>query len=116
MRIKIPRLLVTAWDYFGDVVNVPVFTMPRCPWHPQWHCASCGTVTDNKDWCDCTRYGNPSHQKLTLEGWKVLRIDILLAIMFCICVGYYYWTEGWYMALLGGVTFVFLAMCALWLF
>jgi len=116
MKIRIPRRLVSAWDIFCDVVNVPVFTMPHRPWHPQWHCASCGTVTDDKDWCDCTRYGNPSHQKLTLEGWKVLRIDILLVIMFCLCVGYYYWTDGWYMALLGGVTFVFFAMCALWLF
>ena len=115
MKIRIPRRLVAAWDIFGDLVNVPVFTIPNS-WPRQWHCAACGTVTSDKDWCDCTRYGNPSHQKLTLEGWKVLRIDIMLAAAFLFCVGYYYYEGGWLRALAGGLLFIFLAMCALWVF
>ena len=47
---------------------------------------------------------------------EVLRIDIILAFAFLFCVGWYYATSGWYMALVGGVAFVFFAMCALWLF
>ena len=49
-------------------------------------------------------------------SFEVLRIDIILAFAFVFCVGYYYATSGWYMALVGAVAFVFFAMCALWLF
>ena len=115
MNIRIPRWLVAAWNTFGGWVNVPVFKVPY-PWPRRWHCSSCGTITRDKDWCDCTRYGHPSHQNLTLQGWEVLRIDIILAAAFVFCVGYYYITSGWYMALAGGVAFVFFAICALWLF
>jgi hypothetical protein len=115
MNIRIPRWLVTAWDAFGYWANVPVFTIPKT--RPrQWHCASCGTITPDKSWCDCTRYGNPAHQSLTLQGWDVLRIDIIIAVAFVLCVSWYYFTSGWYMALVGGLAFVFFALCALWLF
>lgn len=81
MKIRIPRRLVAAWDFFCDAVNVPVFTV-----------------------------------KFRSHRHDVLRIDILLAILFCICVGWYYIVDGWFAALVGGLTFVFFAMCALWMF
>jgi hypothetical protein len=81
MKIRIPRWFISAWDIFGDWVNVPV-----------------GTV------------------KFRSKRYNVLRIDIIIAAAFLFCVGWYYATSGWYMALVGGVAFVFFAMCALWLF
>ena len=49
-------------------------------------------------------------------SFEVLRIDIIVAVAFCFCVGWYYVTSGWYMAMVGGLAFIFFAMCALWLF
>jgi hypothetical protein len=47
--------------------------------------------------------------------WRVRRIDVLLAVAFVFCVSYYYWTAGWYTALIGALSFTMFAMIALWL-
>jgi hypothetical protein len=48
------------------------------------------------------------------EHHDIRRIDILLVLVGLIVVIYYGYTSGWRGALLGGVLYVFIAMCALW--
>jgi hypothetical protein len=45
---------------------------------------------------------------------EVRRIDVLLAFGFIACVGWYAMMGGWQGALLGGLTYVFVALIALW--
>lgn len=47
---------------------------------------------------------------------RVTRIDVLLAGLGVVCVGYYYWTSGWLGALAGGLLYVMMMMIALWMF
>ena len=46
----------------------------------------------------------------------IRRIDVLLTILFVVCVSYYGSTSGWLGALAGGLMFIFIAMTALWFF
>ena len=48
-------------------------------------------------------------------NFQVLRIDIMIACNFLICIGWYGYTSGLMGALTGGTMFVFLLICALWI-
>jgi hypothetical protein len=45
---------------------------------------------------------------------ELRRIDVMVTYGFVACVGWYYFTGGWKGALVGGVTYIFVAMVALW--
>jgi hypothetical protein len=47
--------------------------------------------------------------------WKVRRIDVLLAIGFVGCVGWYGYTMGWRGALMGGIMYLVMMAVALWI-
>ena len=51
----------------------------------------------------------------TLWRFDVLRIDVIIALFFVLCVGWYGYTSGWMGALTGGLAFIFVAMCAQWM-
>jgi len=48
--------------------------------------------------------------------WRldVRRLDIIQAILFAFCVGWYGYTQGPMGALTGALFYIFLVMCALW--
>jgi hypothetical protein len=47
--------------------------------------------------------------------WRfVRRIDIILAIGFVFCVGWYGYTTGWQGAAMGGILYLAIAAMALW--
>ena len=46
---------------------------------------------------------------------RVLRIDIILAVLFVFCVAYYWYTTGWAGAVTGGLLFIFIMMCVQWI-
>jgi hypothetical protein len=50
------------------------------------------------------------------RSFVIRRIDVLTAVLFVVCTGYYGWTSGWLGALAGGLMFIFLAMAAVWFF
>ena len=76
MKIRIPDLLVRAWDRMGDWTNVPLWARGR---------------------------------------FEIRRIDIILALGFIGCVGWYGYTTGWQGAVMGGVLYLCVAAIALWL-
>lgn len=46
---------------------------------------------------------------------ELRRLDIAVGCSFLFCVTYYWFIWGWLGALKGGMLFIFIAMCALWL-
>ena len=46
---------------------------------------------------------------------ELRRIDVMLAILFVMCVGYYGVFYGWQQAVIGGAMFILFAMVALWM-
>jgi len=42
-------------------------------------------------------------------------IDIIMVIMFIVCVSYYYHVGGWLLAAQGGAMFIFVSLVALWI-
>lgn len=51
-----------------------------------------------------------------LWRFDVLRIDIILAFFFVLCVGWYWYASGPVAALTGGLMFIFVVMCIQWVF
>ena len=54
-----------------------------------------------------------------LWSWRwitVRRVDPLIAAAGIFCFAYYAWTGGWLAGITGLLAFVFIGMCALWLF
>ena len=51
-----------------------------------------------------------------LWRFQVLRIDIILAVSFVLCVGVGYYYGGWLGAFRDGLAFIFVAMCSSWMF
>jgi hypothetical protein len=45
---------------------------------------------------------------------ELRRVDVMIAYGFVACVGWYWMMGGWKGALVGGLTYVFVAMVALW--
>jgi hypothetical protein len=50
-----------------------------------------------------------------LWPWHNLRLDIVLLVLFLFCVSWYYYTLGLLWAITGGLLFIFIGMCALWI-
>jgi hypothetical protein len=46
---------------------------------------------------------------------RITRIDVVLAVLGAVCVGYYWSVLGWLGGLAGGLYFVMMVMIALWL-
>lgn len=51
-----------------------------------------------------------------LGRMTIRRIDLLIGLSAVICVGYYFWTGGWLLALQGAVLWLFVLMIALYFF
>jgi hypothetical protein len=69
------------------------------------------------DWLEChfAPLGDWLNKKLFLIGRTEIRLsDLLLTFFFFVCVGYYYFTDGWIAAAQGGALYIFIAMVALW--
>ena len=50
-------------------------------------------------------------------GWLDIRVvDVLTLFGGICCIVYYYLTQGWIGALQGGMTYLFVALCAMWFF
>ena len=45
---------------------------------------------------------------------RARRIDVVLTVLAAVCVGYYWWTGGWFAALIGGLTYALFVMLGLW--
>jgi hypothetical protein len=52
---------------------------------------------------------------MTVSG-PFRRIDLIFVWFFFVALGWGYWTGGWIGALTSGVFYIFMALCALWLF
>jgi hypothetical protein len=52
---------------------------------------------------------------ISVRRFDLLRLDIIVAILFAICVGWYGYTSGAMGALAGGLMFIFMVICALWI-
>lgn len=66
-----------------------------------------------RPWLRFSNWGNvPVFQ---LVQFEILRLDLLLIAMGLICTIYYGYLGGWKGALLGGLMFWFMAMCAMML-
>jgi len=60
-----------------------------------------------EDWANVTAF--------KLGRFDVLRLDIILAILFVVCVGWYGYKGGIMGALTGGLFYIFMLMCVLWI-
>ncbi len=89
MKIRIPNPLVRAWDRFGDWSNVPIFHM---------------------------KGNDPNCSPYTQAEITIRRIDVIIALGFVGCVGWYGYSVGWRGALLGGVLYLAIMAMALWVF
>jgi hypothetical protein len=61
------------------------------------------------------RFEDWANVPVWLWPFHILRIDLILTALFLFCVGWYGYTGGWAAAVTGGLLFVFIAMCALWI-
>lgn len=51
-----------------------------------------------------------------LKPLTIRRLDVLIALSGAICVGYYFWTGGWLLALQGAVLWLLVLMIVLYFF
>jgi hypothetical protein len=60
------------------------------------------------------RFESWGNVPLILWPWHIVRLDLILMLLFVICVGWYYATGGWILAVTGALMFAFCTMVGLW--
>lgn len=74
---------------------------------PQW---LADVLLAIEDWLNV-----PIWRVYVIRQFEILRIDVLIAASFIACVGWYWWTGGWQLAVTGALMFIFIVMCVQWI-
>lgn len=69
-----------------------------------------------RTWDSFEDWGNVVVWESARGRFYVLRLDVLSAVGFIVCVAYYYFFHGWRGALQGAAAYIFVSMTALWFF
>jgi hypothetical protein len=70
-------------------------------------------VTAWDRFCD---WGNVPVPGLSFRGYPIVRLDFINALGLLITIAWGYYVSGWWGALLYFLSYVLVAMCALWFF